>query len=326
MTKMNIHETRAAFQQSYSDSVFPTLIINEERELDLPSSIAWVKRERQRLFDMLSSSGTVLFRGFPLSAPEDFDAFVEAFDEPGFTYKESLSNAVRVNLTDRVFTANEAPPEVGIFLHHEMAQTPLFPSKLYFFCETAADTGGETPVCRSDILLDKIKELDPEFVQTCRDKQVKYSLIMPDADDPESGQGRGWQSTLGVDTREQAEVRLEKLGYSWKWLGDGSLRTTTPALPAIREADNGREAFFNQLIAAFLGWADTSHTGIHKIAFGDGSAMPEATMQKVCDLAEELTVNLPWQAGDVALVDNFQVMHGRRPFVGRRRVLASLIA
>jgi hypothetical protein len=34
-----------------------------------------------------------------------------------------------------VFTANEAPAEIEIFLHHEMAQTPRFPSHLFFFCE-----------------------------------------------------------------------------------------------------------------------------------------------------------------------------------------------
>ena len=44
------------------------------------------------------------------------------------------------------------------------------------------------------------------------------------------------------------------------------------------------------------------------------------------DLAEELTVELAWQRGDVAIVDNFRVMHGRRPFQGERRVLASLVA
>lgn len=321
-----IQETNASFQQSYPDGPFPALIVNADSGLDLAGTVDWVKSEKERLFEALSDSGTVLFRGFPLSSPEDFDAFIAAFGESGFTYKESLSNAVRVNLTERVFTANEAPPEVGIYLHHEMAQTPLFPSKLYFFCEIAADEGGETPVCRSDVLLDRMKEQEPDFVQACRDKLVKYSLVMPSVDDPESGQGRGWQSTLGVSTRAEAEARLEKLNYSWKWLEDGSLRTTTPALPAIREAGNGREAFFNQLIAAFLGWADISHTGVHKIAFGDGTPMPADVMQRVCDMAEDLIVDLPWQAGDVALVDNYQVMHGRRSFVGKRRVLAALIS
>jgi hypothetical protein len=36
--------------------------------------------------------------------------------------------------------------------------------------------------------------------------------------------------------------------------------------------------------------------------------------------------DVPWLCGDVALVDNFVAMHGRRTFTGTRKVLASLIA
>ena len=42
-------------------------------------------------------------------------------------------------------------------------------------------------------------------------------------------------------------------------------------------------------------------------------------------LALELSFDTPWQTGDVALVDNYLVMHGRRPFEGERRILASLV-
>ena len=60
------------------------------------------------------------------------------------------------------------------------------------------------------------------------------------------------------------------------------------------------------------------------MSFGDGQAIAESDMRIVCDAGEELTFDLPWQTGDIALVDNFLVMHGRRPFQGKRRVLASL--
>ena len=49
-------------------------------------------------------------------------------------------------------------------------------------------------------------------------------------------------------------------------------------------------------------------------------------MAVAIDIADELTFDIPWQSGDVALVDNFLAMHGRRPFEGQRKVLASLVS
>jgi alpha-ketoglutarate-dependent taurine dioxygenase len=44
--------------------------------------------------------------------------------------------------------------------------------------------------------------------------------------------------------------------------------------------------------------------------------------KQACD---ECAVELLWQAKDVALLDNYLVMHARRDFDGPRRVLASLV-
>ena len=106
------------------------------------------------LMEQLATHGAILFRGCGVTDAQAFDDFVAGFDLPNFAYDESLSNAVRHNRTPRVFTANEAPQDVEIFLHHEMAQTPYFPSHLFFFCEQAAAAGGATPLCRSDVLLE----------------------------------------------------------------------------------------------------------------------------------------------------------------------------
>ena len=61
------------------------------------------------------------------------------------------------------------------------------------------------------------------------------------------------------------------------------------------------------------------------VTFGDGSIIDAADMALAIKIADELTYDLNWQAGDVVLIDNFTVMHGRRPYEGKRRVLASLI-
>lgn len=301
---------------------FPLVIAPGESSATLVETCEWVTANKRQLLEQLESVGAVLLRGFDIRTDDDFDAVIRSFGVENFAYADSLSNAVRVNRTERVFTANEAPPDVSIYMHHEMAQTPIFPAKLFFFCEKAAEQAGETPICRSDWLLDQLIAERPDFVAKCRAHGVRYFNTMPADDDAQSGQGRSWRSTLRVADVSEAEVKLASLGYQWQWLADGSLRATTPVLPAIRKIADGREVFFNQLIAAFRGWKDTAKA----IAFGDMSEIDPADMEYVCDSADALTFDLPWQDGDVVVVDNFLVMHGRRPFVGTRRILASLVA
>ncbi|QLC22008.1 SyrP protein [Parasphingopyxis sp. CP4] len=301
------------------DSDFPTIISGEG---DLA---AYFAREKAALDAQLATSGAILFRGFEVPDPQAFDAVVGGYGEEDFAYADSLSNAVRVNVTDRVFTANEAPPTTSIYLHHEMAQTPIYPSKLFFYCEIAPDEGGATPLCRSDILLEQMEAADPEFVAAFAEKRVRYTNVMPADDDTGSGQGRSWRSTLSADTPDAAEARLQSLGYEWEWQDDETLRVTTPPLDAVRSLPDGSRSFFNQLIAAFRGWSDSRNDPSKSICFGDGTPIDGDQMAGAIALADALSYDLEWQAGDVALVDNFRVMHGRRPFVGKRRVLASLI-
>ena len=307
-------------------SVFPLAYQCESPNATLSDVNAWIAANRDQFLEQAAETGAVLFRGFPITTDRDFDAFIAAFDLPNFKYEDSLSNAVRVVRTERVFTANEAPPDVTICLHHEMAQTPVYPSRLFFFCEKAAEEGGATPLCRSDVLFDRMTKELPQFAADCTTKGLKYSHVMPAANDAASGMGRSWQSTLRSETKEQAEERLRSLGYMWTWQDDGCLKVTTPVLPAVMQLSNGRKAFFNQLIAAFHGWKDSRNDPTKSITFGDGTPLDSAAMQRVIAMAEEITFNMPWQAGDVVLVDNYVAMHGRRVFKGTRKVLASLVA
>tara|TARA_R110002072_G_scaffold13481_3_gene56976 strand:+ start:46617 stop:47612 length:996 start_codon:yes stop_codon:yes gene_type:complete len=313
-------------QQQFDGEAFPLVYECRTENANLKTVDDWLRQSRATLDRQVREAGTVFFRGFPLSTDQDFDHFIRAFDYPNFRYEDSLSNAVRVVRTERVFTANEAPPNVTICLHHEMAQTPVYPSRLFFFCEHPAEQGGATPLCRSDILFERLRNEFPEFVTDCETKGLLYTNIMPAENDPTSGMGRSWQSTFRAETHEEAEQQLQRLGYSWEWLPDGCLRSTTPVLPAVMEIAPGRKTFFNQLIAAFRGWKDSRNDPTKAVTFGDGSKLNPETMDRVAAIAEELTFDVPWQKGDVALIDNRVVMHGRRTFSGTRKVLASLVA
>jgi hypothetical protein len=310
-------------QQIYDDSVFPYVMVCEQCP-SLQAAADWVADKRDLLLAQATQHGAILLRDFPVTSAEDFDVLVQALSLANFPYKKSLSNAVRINRTERVFSANEAPPEVRIFFHHEMAQTPLFPKWIMFSCEVAAEQGGATPICRSDILYQRLAERCPEFLAACEQRGLCYTNVMPGDDDAQSGMGRSWRSTLGVDSREAAESRLRELNYTWTWLEEGSLKATTPPLPAVVTVADGRKVFFNQLIAAFCGWKDERNDPSQAIRHGDGSPLDAAAVQVAADLAEQIAFDLQWQVGDVVLIDNTIAMHARRPFVGSRKVVASL--
>jgi len=316
-------EVKGIADSDYREGMFPVILECATPSATLTETVNWIAANQDAIRTRLSDCGALLLRGFPIVTAQDFDDVIASFQYETFTYEESLSNAVRVNRTPRVFTANEAPPSEGIFLHNEMAQTPIYPTRLFFFCEQAAATQGETSLCPCDQLYDRLKTVDPDFVRDLEAKGVKYTNVMPNGDNPLSGQGRGWQTTLGAKDRAGAEARLAELGYSWTWLEDGSVGATSKALPAIKHLDSGKSVFFNQLIAAYQGWGDVSHLGQKIICFGDGSDITDAQMQTVIREADALIYDVPWQNGDVALVDNYMAMHGRRPFTGTRKVLAS---
>jgi len=325
MIDLVVKPLTAPFQKTIRGQLFPLVLGCQTVGADLESAAAWVRANRNQLDDQLKIHTAIVWRAFPLKTAEDFDAMVAAFGYEGFAYKDSLSNAVRVNFTERVFSANEAPCTFNIELHHEMAQTPIYPSKLFFFCQHPADTGGATALCRSDELHDILLRELPEFMSDCETKGLRYTNIMPADNDPTSGLGRSWQSTFGVDSHEGAETRMRQLHYDWEWRTDGALRTSTPVLPAVRALDANRKSFFNQLIAAFKGWKDARNDPTKSITFGDGSPMNAAAVYRAAELADTCTVDVAWQAGDLCLLDNYAAMHGRRPFTGQRKVLASLV-
>jgi len=310
-------------QRTHDESVFPLVYESDAASRRLSDVTRWVAAHANELLRESTAHGAVLLRGFPVRTAEDFDAVIRALGVEGFEYRRSLSNAVRVNRTERVFSANEAPPDVQILFHHEMAQTPVYPGRIFFFCEVAADEGGATPICRSDVLYRRLRDRSPDFIRDCETKGLRYTNVMPAEDDPSSGMGRSWRSTLNVDSKDAAEERLRDLNYSWQWI-DGCLKATTPQLPAVMQVAPGRRTFFNQLIAAFSGWTDSRNDPSEAVRHGDGSRLDTCAVHEAAAIADEIAFDVQWQPGDVVLIDNTITMHARRPFQGTRKVLASL--
>ncbi|KAG6549587.1 hypothetical protein Mapa_008969 [Marchantia paleacea] len=315
---------QVADQKMVDGLAFPEVLVpsNPSQDSDPKAVAASVKQNKDFIQQILHKNGGILFRGFGLRTAADFNDFVDAFGYEELPYVGGA--APRTNVVGRVFTSNESPPDQKIPFHHEMAQVPEHPAKIFFFCEVESIQGGETPIVLSHLVYDRMAKEWPEFVQELEEKGLLYNRVLGEGDDPSSPIGRGWQSTFLTKDREEAEKRAAKLGMKLEWLEDG-VKTVSGPIPAVKlDEAHGRKVWFNSMVAAYTGWEDARNIPEKAVTFGDGSPLPKDAVMACLQILTDESVAIPWRKGDVFMLDNVQVQHARKPFVPPRRVLAAL--
>jgi hypothetical protein len=58
--------------------------------------------------------------------------------------------------------------------------------------------------------------------------------------------------------------------------------------------------------------------------YGDGSPIEPKVLDQLRAAYNAETVSFPWQKGDLLMLDNMLVAHGRSPFVGPRQILVGM--
>ncbi|XP_047962094.1 clavaminate synthase-like protein At3g21360 [Salvia hispanica] len=313
---------KTPFQRKFTGETFPAVLSPAMPACDLSAA---VKEEKSLLESLLHRHGAILFRGFDSTATgADFNDVVEAFGYEELPYVGGP--APRTRVVGRVFTANDAPPHRKIHFHHEMAHLPSYPRKLFFFCEEEAASGGETPILLSHILYERMKEKYPNFVGNIEELGLMYTRFLEGEDDTSSALGRGWKSMFGTSDKIVAQQRAAKLNAKLEWTENGVKMIVGP-VPGIKrdETRPHRKIWFNSMVAAYTaeggGRNDPKKTGV---SFGDGKPLPENIIHDCMKIMEEESIDIPWQKGDILLIDNLAVLHSRKPFTPPRTILAAL--
>ena len=79
------------------------------------------------------------------------------------------------------------------------------------------ETGGSTPILRSDLVLDWILEKHPDIAAKF-EGGVRYIRRVPQVDDASSAIGRSWRSMFKVEIREDAEQKMAESHYEHEWI------------------------------------------------------------------------------------------------------------
>jgi alpha-ketoglutarate-dependent taurine dioxygenase len=286
--------------------------------------LAWAEANRAGIEEKLLRHGALLFRGFGLSGIEGLQAFVRAVCGELLEYRERSSP--RSELADRVYTSTDYPAEQPIFPHNEHSYARRFPLKLFFSCITPSETGGETPIGDTRRIFQRI---DPDIRRRFEEKGWMYVRNF------HPGFGLAWQTVFQTDDRSRVEEYCREAGIDWEWRSGDRLRTRQVRPVTARHPRSGETVWFNH--ATFF-HVSTLPAAIREPLlrdfgeedlpnntwYGDGLPIEPEVAAHLREAYLGEMVELPWQEGDILLIDNMLTAHARNPFTGPRKVVVAM--
>lgn len=286
------------------------------------SLLGAVSRLQSRIDMAMDEIGGVLLRGFAVPTVEDFQRFARAFGHSLLSY--DFGSTPRSVVGGGVYTSTEYPAHQHIPLHNEQAYTREWAMKLWFHCVTAAHTGGETPIADSRAVYRQM----PDSIRERFAKGVLYMRNYGDFDVP-------WQQVFNTGSKTEVEAYCRRAHIQWEWKDDGGLCTRQLCQGIERHPRSGESVWFNQAHLFHISNqpSEVRETleellGIENVPrnvyYADGSTIPDSIFEEIRAVLAGQTVTFPWQAGDVLMLDNMLVAHGRTPFKGERKVVVAM--
>jgi alpha-ketoglutarate-dependent taurine dioxygenase len=299
------------------------------------AAISWAGRNRGAIDAVLDRAGALLVRGFQITAPEEFRAVCAAVRPDLRNY--TGGDSPRTGVADQVYTSTEYPAQLEVLLHNELSYAGWSPDRLFFCCLQPAATGGETHLADGRQIHSR---LDPEIRNRFEARGITYHQHLWDEEGP-PGIGKSWQETFESTDRAVVEAYLCDAGMEFEWTGLG-LRTSATHAAVVEHAVTGEYCWHNQadqwhrdIPSVKVGFGGTEDASVdpgtagiescgNHVTFGDGTEIDVADLMHIRNVSRACEVLFPWQAGDVLMIDNVSTMHGRKPFVGPRLVLAAM--
>lgn len=313
--------------------------------------LAWMQQNKESLQQKFYKHGAILFRGFDIDTPKDFESIALQTDPrlKNDYYGTSPRNIVKD--TTYIYTASELPGYYPIMQHCEMSYVPQPPISLFFYCHVQPDYGGETPLCNFRKVY---AEMDPRIREEFDKKGV---LTVRNY----SGEGKGglfelkkWNEIFHTNDKAEVERQCREQHMEFEWMPNGNLRIVHRTPAAINHPVTGEKVWFNHLQVFHPDAAADEYAYIHQhqhrfktllwslflkamvavknlttepmdqsmnVLFGDGTPVPASYVQHVEELIWKNLVIYPWQKNDVIAIDNFSTSHGRLPYEGKREIL-----
>ena len=286
----------------------------------------WAADNRDFVEAQLSDHGGLLFRGFCSGDVSDFERFIGVSSGAAIEYQERTSPRSRVG--GNIYTATDHRADQNIFLHNEQSYNLSFPLRIFFFCVSPAERGGET------LLADTRKvyaRIDPSIRERFARRGYTYVRNFG------HGFGLTWQTAFQTADRDAVALYCNEHGIEFEWKEGDRLTTRQVRRVEAAHPATGEMVWFNHATFFHVSTLPPDIRRIFLSAFseedlpnntyyGDGSPIEPEVMEALREayLRELLAVRL--ESGDVLMLDNMLASHGRAAFSGERKMVVGMSA
>ncbi|GBE94704.1 TauD/TfdA family dioxygenase [Nostoc cycadae] len=252
---------------------------------------------KAEIISLFKYYGVLLFRGFTTDT-SIFREFTNLFSTDFLDYAGGAFNRRVINGDKTILSVNDY--QFDIKLHGEMYYQKQIPLMLWFFCAHPASENGETTICDGRqffaALSDELKSL---FLQ----KKLKLTVLMDKAE---------WQKKYKTDDINTLKEICNQ-NYTYLHIYPDKSICIEYIFFAVSTSKCGKyQAFINSLLP-------TMQLNPQVLKFEDDSEIPAEVIAELNLIAEKLTTNITWQRGDILMIDNTRIMHGRRAFTDDKR-------
>lgn len=301
-----------------NDQQFPLVFKSSNSMLNLKN---WMVENRESWDQSMLKYGGILCRNFNIDTAEKFQDLVSVFNKPLLEYK--FRSSPRHSIMENVYVSTTYPNSYRINMHSEnsYAQTP--PEKIIFCCITPADIMGETPIADNRKVLEHIS---PDLKNKFSEKGILYKRRL-------NGMlGLSWQEVFQTQDKEEVRESCEKMGVSYKWLGENDLLMHWKMDAIIKHPVTQELIWFNHGMffnkysydQDFLSTINSDDELPNNTYFGDGEEISEEEYSELKSAYEKSIVEFPWETGDVLFLDNYLCSHGRNAYEGERKIIVSI--
>jgi alpha-ketoglutarate-dependent taurine dioxygenase len=271
---------------------------------------------REKIISLFKNSGVLLFRGFEF----DTDRFEQFTNLLGTDFMYYIGGAqVRKIINEQgdgtissvnfyVDSEKQQKRTFHLPLHGEMFYTKTRPILVWFYCVTPPLKDGETTVCDGVQVYKELSEATKSLFKT---KRIKYIRHYPNGI---------WQERFQTEDLSVLEKFCQESDLHLKIDNDTQAITTEYLQPAfVKTRWGGQEAFLNSIL--IVEWGELNGVKDSIVRLEDNSKIPDEVLLELKEVTERLTQLISWQRGDVLMVDNTRVLHGRRAFSDQQREL-----